>query len=161
MPDNGKIDRAEWERLVHGNGCPFDAPRADSNDDWDLVCPLTSSSLYLAKNQTYRGQCLLILDLRHAVHAAQLSAVEWGAFCSDLHTATRAVMRAVMPDHMNVASLGNVVPHLHWHIIPRYESDPRWGAPIWPTSLADMPDTRLSSQEQQTLIDKLREGLAL
>jgi diadenosine tetraphosphate (Ap4A) HIT family hydrolase len=33
------------------------------------------------------------------------------------------------PDHMNVESLGNVMPHLHWHIFPRCKNDGRWGAP--------------------------------
>jgi len=32
---------------------------------------------------------------------------------------------------MDVELLGNSNPHLHWHIIPRYRSDPRWGRPIW------------------------------
>lgn len=42
------------------------------------------------------------------------------------------VMRAVLaPDKINLASLGNVVPHLHWHVIPRWAGDSRFPAPIW------------------------------
>ena len=41
-------------------------------------------------------------------------------------------MREVMqPLKVNVASLGNVVPHLHWHIIPRYADDAHFPAPVW------------------------------
>ncbi len=47
--------QAQWDQLVRGVNCPFDAPRADSNDHWDLVAHLGVSSLYLSKNQTYRG----------------------------------------------------------------------------------------------------------
>ena len=150
---------ADWDRLVLGTGCPFDQPRPESNNFWDLVAPLSVSSLYLAKNQTYRGQCSLIFDLRHATRPEQLTAQEWGSFCADLHTAEGAVVRTVRPDHINVESLGNVVPHLHWHIIPRYRNDPRWGAPIWLTSLADIPDTRLDAVERADLMQKLREAL--
>ena len=32
---------------------------------------------------------------------------------------------------MNVEQMGNALPHLHWHIVPRYKDDPRWGKPIW------------------------------
>lgn len=155
------MDMARWQDLVRGIDCPYDAPRAESNDYWDLIASLTVSSLYLAKNQTYRGQCLLILDCRHEVRPEQLPEQEWMDFCADLLKATRAVARVLKPDHMNLASLGNIIPHLHWHIVPRYVSDPRWGAPIWPTSLADMSDTQLRDHEQAELIAKLRHALAV
>ena len=153
------MDRTQWQRLVAGEGCPFEPPRAESNENWDLVAKLSVSSLYLAGNQTYRGQCLLIFDLRHAVRPDQLSADEWAAFCGDLRRAEVAVVNVVKPDHVNVAALGNVVPHLHWHVIPRTVGDPRWGAPIWPTSLDDMPDTRLAPRERATLVEQLRAEL--
>jgi diadenosine tetraphosphate (Ap4A) HIT family hydrolase len=42
------------------------------------------------------------------------------------------VQRQVLSPHkMNVASLGNVTPHLHWHLIPRYADDAHFPAPIW------------------------------
>jgi len=116
---------------------------------------LEVSTLYLARNQTYRGHCILILDLRHATRPDQLSAAEWGSFCVDLHRAETAVVRAVQPDHINIASLGNVMPHLHWHIIPRYRADPRWGAPIWP----EEAQRRLTLAEENALKDILRELL--
>ena len=42
------------------------------------------------------------------------------------------VVREVMqPEKINLASLGNVVPHLHWHVIPRYTDDAHYPAPVW------------------------------
>jgi diadenosine tetraphosphate (Ap4A) HIT family hydrolase len=35
------------------------------------------------------------------------------------------------PDKINLASLGNVVPHLHWHVIPRFADDPHFPNPVW------------------------------
>jgi diadenosine tetraphosphate (Ap4A) HIT family hydrolase len=137
----------------------MDAPRPESNEFWDLVAPLSVSSLYLAKNQTYRGQCLLILDLRHAARPDQLTSAEWTAFCTDLFVAQNAIVAVTTPDHINIESLGNVVPHLHWHIIPRYVDDPRWGMPIWVTPLSAMPDTPLAVRDQETLLRRLREAL--
>lgn len=43
----------------------------------------------------------------------------------------RAVRRTVQPDKINLASLGNLVPHLHWHVIPRWKDDSHFPAPIW------------------------------
>ena len=63
--------------------------------------------------------------------------------------------REASNDHL----LGNVVPHLHWHIIPRYRTDPRWGQPIWQTPLSLMPDTRLEPSDRQALLAALRRAL--
>ncbi|MDO5059986.1 MAG: HIT domain-containing protein [Neisseria sp.] len=50
----------------------------------------------------------------------------------DMVFRTEAAMRKVFnPAKINLASLGNVVPHLHWHIIARFTDDSRFPAPIW------------------------------
>lgn len=42
------------------------------------------------------------------------------------------VVREVMqPEKINLASFGNMVPHLHWHVIPRYTDDAHFPAPVW------------------------------
>jgi len=138
----------------------MDAPREASNDHWDLVAPLTVSSLYLTTNQTYRGHCQLIFDPRHVTAPSQLSPDEWAAYCADLYAAQRAIVGVLRPDHLNVELLGNVVPHLHWHIIPRYRIDPRWGQPVWATPLSSMPDTRLEPSDRQALLTELRRALS-
>jgi diadenosine tetraphosphate (Ap4A) HIT family hydrolase len=149
----------DWSQIRAGVRCPLDRPRPPATDEWDLIGPLGVSTLYLARNQTYRGHCLLILDLRHASRPSELSAQEWLQFCADLHTAETAITRTLAPDHINIAALGNLSPHLHWHIIPRYRDDPRWGAPIWLTQACDMLDTRLDTQEQLRLVQSLRHAL--
>lgn len=148
-----------WDALRRGFECPLCAPRVASNEHWDFVAAMSSSSLYLAKNQTYRGHCQLIFDPRHAARPDQLSSEEWGAWCNDLFRAQAAIMHVVKADHINLESLGNVVPHLHWHIVPRYTNDPRWGAPIWLTSLGDMVDSRLTDSDRQRLIGELQAAL--
>jgi diadenosine tetraphosphate (Ap4A) HIT family hydrolase len=154
------VEETQWDRWARGIACPFDAPRAASNEYWDFIAALTVSSLYLSSNQTYRGHCLLILDSRHATRPDQLTGEEWVAFCADLYLAEKAMMRTLQPDHINVAVLGNVVPHLHWHIVPRTRHDPRWKAPIWTTTVAEMPVTALPANERAELIEKLRDAVS-
>ncbi len=139
--------------------CPFDAPRPPDNEHWDFIGALSISSLYLSKNQTYRGYSLLVFDARHVERLDELSADEWSAFALDLSIAHNAISRVTRPDHMNIELLGNVIRHLHWHIVPRYRSDPRWGGPIWTTAQAHMQVTALPESEQLALVEQIRNAL--
>ena len=91
------------------------------------------------------------------IHAEELGfpgfyRVIWRAHAaefSDLSTADRAVcMEAVatveqcLRNHLtstkiNLAALGNMVPHLHWHVIARYEWDTHFPAPVWAAAQRD------------------------
>lgn len=52
--------------------------------------------------------------------------------------ATEAALRAlVAPDKINLASLGNMVPHLHWHVIPRWRDDRNFPGSVWSAPLRD------------------------
>ena len=46
-------------------------------------------------------------------------------------TVERAVRDAMAPHKMNVASLGNMVPHVHWHVIPRFSDYRHFPGPVW------------------------------
>lgn len=140
-----------WEALKAGKGCPLDYPRDNYNAFSFFVRKLPTSSLYLARNQAYRGRSTLVYDERHVTRIDELSNAEWIAFAGDLRVAEAGLFRAFEPDHMNVESLGNVMPHMHWHLIPRYKGDPRWGGPVWTTSEEEMPDVRLKDSEYEAL----------
>ncbi|RDI26313.1 diadenosine tetraphosphate (Ap4A) HIT family hydrolase [Pseudacidovorax intermedius] len=43
----------------------------------------------------------------------------------------RALRDALAPAKMNVATLGNMVPHLHWHVISRFDWDSHFPSPVW------------------------------
>ena len=156
---NQRSGPVNWDSWAAGDRCPFDAPRPERSADWDAVAVLATATLYLPLNQAYRGHCLLIYDVRHATRPDQLTAAEWASFTGDLHRATGAVLDVCRPDHVNVASLGNVMPHLHWHIVPRYKHDPRWGAPIWLADATAEPRTELPADERAALLDALRSRL--
>lgn len=53
-------------------------------------------------------------------------------FCMDAVARVERVLREhLAPAKINLAALGNVVPHLHWHVIARFEGDSRFPAPVW------------------------------
>jgi diadenosine tetraphosphate (Ap4A) HIT family hydrolase len=67
-------------------------------------------------------------------HVAEMTDLPEGgrARLMDAVWAVEAAMReAFRPDKVNLASLGNVVPHLHWHVIPRWRDDAHFPQPVW------------------------------
>lgn len=149
-----------WDELASGTViCPMDYPRPDNNEFVYFVRKLATSSLYLDRNQASRGHCVLIYDLSHVTRIDQLSADQWLALAGDLRTAESAIYKTFQPDHMNVESLGNGMPHLHWHIIPRFKDDGRWGGPVWTTTLAEMPHKELPQNEYAVLAARINEAI--
>lgn len=102
----------------------------DSRDTlW--IADLRVSALSLFREQRFRGWCILSFSPWDATSVDALSADEYTAFMQDVRTTSQALRQVFEPDHLNYELLGNSNPHLHWHIIPRYKSDPRWGQPVW------------------------------
>jgi diadenosine tetraphosphate (Ap4A) HIT family hydrolase len=149
----------EWDERVTGLNCPFDNLNEEENEFIYFVKKFSASSLYLDKNQAYQGHCVLIFDPRHVTRIDQLSADEWQQLSQDLYSAEKAIFNAFKPTHMNLASLGNIVPHLHWHIIPRYKNDARWGAPIWTSSQDKMTERYLTDNEYHKLANAITGNL--
>jgi diadenosine tetraphosphate (Ap4A) HIT family hydrolase len=54
-------------------------------------------------------------------------------------TVEEVLRRLLSPDKINLASFGNVVPHLHWHVIPRWKDDKHFPEPVWGTVQRDCP----------------------
>lgn len=139
--------------------CPLCVPRPDNCEHWIKVASLSVSTLYLDRNQTYRGHCQLVYDGPHVEGLEQLGPEEYALFTGDVRRAALSIFAAQRPDRMNYVSLGNVVPHVHWHIVPRYKDDPRWGAPIYTTDMRDMRVTRLEEAQYQRIAEGIRAKL--
>ncbi|HAY45557.1 MAG TPA: hypothetical protein DCY55_04660, partial [Gammaproteobacteria bacterium] len=103
----------DWNSKVAGEGCPFDQPRTDISTMLLEVQKLSVSTLFLERIQTYRGHCVLVFDPRHATRIDELSRDEWQMMSDDIALAERSLMQVFKPDHINIASIGQMVPHLH------------------------------------------------
>ena len=153
-----------WENLHKGVGCYLCVPRPANNEYRLEIAQLSISTLYLFRDQRFRGYSLLIFDAQHATSLEQLDEAEYGAYMLDLRSAATAIRHAFNPDHLNYECLGNSTPHLHWHIVPRYKNDPRWGQPIWegwPRNEFNLNRVIVSDQEYQDMIARIQSWLSL
>lgn len=85
---------------------------------------------WLGEFQFYRGYCLLV-SRRHATELSGLSVEERTAYLEEMCLLAKAIETAFRPHKMNYELLGNKVPHLHWHLFPRYLQDPNHLKPVW------------------------------
>lgn len=86
-------------------------------------------------------------------HVAEFSDLpdEDQILCMRAVSAVEQVVREhLKPTKVNLASLGNMVPHLHWHVVARFANDPHFPSPIWAAPVRAM-DTDLQAHLHQTL----------
>lgn len=84
----------------------------------------------LADDAQYPGFCRLIWNA-HVGEMTDLPVQDRNALMEAVWLVESAVRDVMRPRKVNLASLGNVVPHLHWHVIPRYGDDAHFPAPVW------------------------------
>lgn len=78
----------------------------------------------------YPGFCRVILN-RHVAEMTDLADDEQQELMRVVFAVEAVVREVVKPDKINLASLGNMVPHVHWHVIPRWREDRCFPNPIW------------------------------
>jgi diadenosine tetraphosphate (Ap4A) HIT family hydrolase len=83
-----------------------------------------------ADEPDYPGFLRVILNA-HVKEMTDLPSADRQALMRVVFAAESALREVMTPDKINLASLGNMVPHLHWHVIPRFTDDPHFPNPVW------------------------------
>jgi diadenosine tetraphosphate (Ap4A) HIT family hydrolase len=94
----------------------------------------------------------------HVAEFSDLSAAD-RRLCMDAVVQVETALRAhLRPAKVNLATLGNVVPHLHWHIVARFDWDSHFPAPVWAEARRQAPPERVAALE--SLLPALEKELA-
>lgn len=105
--------------------CPLCDPHGETLLWQDDRCRLV-----LADELDHPGFLRVILNA-HVKEMTDLPPAERDALMRVVWAAEAALREVMAPDKINLASLGNVVPHLHWHVIPRFSDDPHFPNAVW------------------------------
>jgi diadenosine tetraphosphate (Ap4A) HIT family hydrolase len=117
-------------------------------------CPLCGGEGGVAVARTRRLRVVRVEDpdypayLRviwnaHAAEMSDLGGAERAELLAAVHAAETALREVVAPDKINLASLGNQVPHVHWHVIARFRDDAHFPQPIWAARQREPDPARL------------------
>jgi diadenosine tetraphosphate (Ap4A) HIT family hydrolase len=126
------------------------------SDDADLrIIELEHSFVTLNRDQYFPGYTLLFTRQ----HVTELFYLDRSVRCGLMEEVSRvaeALFAAFRPDKINYELLGNMVPHIHWHLVPRHASEPLWPRPIWSETHQEL---LLSPEEYEERIEQIRQAL--
>jgi len=101
------------------------------DDDADLrIVEMTHSYVILNRDQYFPGYTLLFTK-EHVTELFHLDRSVRAGLTEEVSRVAEALYGAFSPAKINYELLGNMVPHIHWHIVPRFASEPLWPKPIW------------------------------
>jgi diadenosine tetraphosphate (Ap4A) HIT family hydrolase len=109
-------------------------------------------SVIMVDDANYPGFCRVIWN-DHVKEMSDLAVADRLLLNDAVWHVETAVLEVMAPAKVNVASLGNVVPHLHWHVIPRYADDAHFPNPVWASAVRQTDEPILAARRK--LLPKL------
>jgi diadenosine tetraphosphate (Ap4A) HIT family hydrolase len=136
-----------WDALVAGEGCGVCAIVRGEESNGDLVIYESPTAVgFLVRRDIQRGY-VIVSCRSHVVEPFELPRDEAAAYWTDILRVGRALHAYFLPKKLNYETWGNGQPHLHTHIVPRYEIDPHPGGgfPFWKVrDQTSIPDDELA-----------------
>lgn len=118
------------------------------------VCHLQVSRLFIFREQTYRGRCLVAYD-GHIDDLNCLSDDQRNYFMADVVKATRAMKKVFNPEKINYGMFSDKLSHLHVHLVPKYVDGPDYGG----TFRMNPDAVYLSDEEYEQMKQQLLDAL--
>jgi diadenosine tetraphosphate (Ap4A) HIT family hydrolase len=147
------------DKAVPGCGICAMIERIKARNFRDFIAELDSCYVILGDQQFYRGYCVLFAKI-HATELYLMPADAARTLFDEVRLCAEAIATVVKPWKMNYECLGNSEPHVHWHLLPRYENDELRRGPIWLRPEAERK-VRLDENDRIALIGSIRHQLAL
>lgn len=122
-----------WDALVAGDGCEVCAlVRGEASNGDPCIYESPTAVAFLVSRDIQRGY-VIVSCRQHVVEPFELTVGDAAAYWADILRVGRAVQSLYGPKKLNYETWGNGQPHLHTHIVPRYEVDPHPGGgfPFW------------------------------
>ncbi len=107
------------------NACPY----CEQNSGTVLWAEQRCRVIHIA-DTPFSGLCRVVWS-SHVREFTDLGDADRSHLMRVVAAVERGLRDVLVPDKMNLASLGTAVPHLHWHVIPRWADDSHYPEPVW------------------------------
>lgn len=118
------------------------------------ICELNVSTVYLFKEQSYKGRCVVAYN-QHVNELFELENNELELYIKDVKKVAAAIKKAFSPNKINYGAFSDKLPHLHFHIVPKYEDGYTWGG----TFEMNPGKVYLSDEEYSEIISAIKKNL--
>lgn len=119
----------------------------------DLMIEITKlnfSTVYFFKDQKNPGRCVVAYK-DHCRELYEIPEGDYENYLKEVRIVTQAIHDIYHPDKLNYAIYGDGVPHVHFHLVPKYKGGVSWGEPF----SDKLPKVELSAEEYDSQIKKL------
>lgn len=126
------------------------------DDDADLrITDFEYSYLILNRDQFFSGYCLLFAK-QHVTELFHLDTTVRQGMMEEVTRTAAVLANLFKADKINYELLGNMVPHIHWHLVPRLSTDPLWPRPVW---AEPHQEHHLSAEAYRLRCEEIRQAL--
>jgi diadenosine tetraphosphate (Ap4A) HIT family hydrolase len=101
-----------------------------TSDGGELIWKNHELRVILANEPELPGFCRVIWS-EHVAEMSDLTLDQRTRLLHIVFLIEKIMLEVMQPDKINLAALGNMVPHLHWHIIPRFKEDVFFPGSVW------------------------------
>jgi diadenosine tetraphosphate (Ap4A) HIT family hydrolase len=122
-----------------------------------LIHEFKHSFLYLGEHQFYPGYCVLVTK-QHFKEMTDIPRDIRLEFFDEMTLTSKAIENVMQPTKMNLCSLGNVVPHMHWHYFPRFSSDPNFTNPPW-LQMHEFDSAKIHPNDARPRMQQIRDSI--
>jgi len=106
--------------------------------------------IILVNDSDLPGFCRVIWN-RHEADMTDLTYGEREHLMTLVFAVEEAIRHVMHPDKVNLAALGNMIPHIHWHVIPRFKDDAFYPGSAWSTRVQETPVAVLVARKQKAM----------
>lgn len=125
----------------------------------EILWSNTILRVVLLNHRDYKGYCRVEL-INHTKEMTDLDESLQLNIMRSVFKVEEILRKIFNPEKINLASLGNKMPHIHWHIIPRFKEDPHFPNSHWGEKLREGLHQAISSTEKKELIKLLNQSLS-
>jgi diadenosine tetraphosphate (Ap4A) HIT family hydrolase len=119
-------------------------------DEGELVWRGDDCRIIQVNDPDLPGFCRVIWN-HHIADMTDLSYGEREHLMNLVFTVEDAIRHVMTPTKVNLAALGNMVPHIHWHVIPRFKDDAFFPGSIWSARVQETPQAILAERRKAAL----------